>query len=56
MARNTKEISLIQIRQGNLSELPRALHQAEFGLGKDGNRLFIGNGENSILKKKKIHK
>lgn len=49
MARNTKEISLIQIRQGNLSELPRALHQAEFGLGKDGNRLFIGNAENSIL-------
>ena len=49
MSRNTKEISLIQIRQGNLSELPKALHQAEFGLAKDSNQVFIGNGENNIL-------
>lgn len=50
MSRNTKEVALIQIRQGNISELPKALHQAEFGLGKDANRVFIGNGENNILK------
>ena len=49
MSRNTKEVSLIQIRSGNLAEMPKALHQAEFGLSKDANRLFIGNAVNTIL-------
>ena len=50
MTRNTKEISLIQIRSGDLAQLPKALHQAEFGLAKDQNRLFIGNAINTYLK------
>lgn len=49
MTRNTKEISLIQIRTGDLSQLPKALHQSEFGLAKDANRLFIGNAANTEL-------
>ena len=49
MTRNTKEVSLIQHRSGNLAEMPRALHQAELGLAKDANRLFIGNEANTIL-------
>lgn len=49
MTRNTKEISLIQIRSGDLAQLPKALHQAEFGLAKDQNRLFIGNAINTYL-------
>lgn len=49
MSRNTKEISLMQVRQGNLSELPKALHQGEIGLAHDANRLFIGNADNNIL-------
>lgn len=49
MARNTKEISLIQIRTGDLAQLPKALHQSEFGLAKDVNRLFIGNAANTDL-------
>lgn len=49
MTRNTKEISLIQIRTGDLANLPKALHQSEFGLAKDVNRLFIGNAINTYL-------
>lgn len=49
MSRNTKEVSLIQHRSGNLAEMPKALHQAELGLAKDANRLFIGNAVNTIL-------
>lgn len=49
MSRNTKEVSLIQHRSGNLAEMPKALHQAEIGLAKDANRLFIGNAVNTIL-------
>ncbi len=49
MTRNTKEIALIQHRSGNLAEMPKALHQAEIGLAKDANRLFIGNAINTIL-------
>lgn len=52
MSRNTKEISLIQIRSGNMANLPQALHQAEFGLAKDTNRLFIGNAINNELAKR----
>ena len=54
MARNTKEISLIQIRSGKLSEMPKALHQSEYGLAKDANRLFIGNASNTLLKNRTI--
>ena len=49
MVRNVKEVSLIQVRQGNLSELPKPLHQGEIGLAKDVNRLFIGNPDNTEL-------
>ena len=49
MSRNTKEVALIQHRSGNLAEMPKALHQAEIGLAKDANRLFIGNAVNTIL-------
>lgn len=49
MSRNTKEVALIQHRSGNLAEMPKALHQAEIGLAKDANRLFIGNSVNTIL-------
>lgn len=54
MTRNTKEVALIQIRSGKLSEMPRALHQSEFGLAKDANRLFIGNAANPVLKNREI--
>lgn len=49
MTRNTKQISLIQIRSGNLNQLPEALHQSEFGLATDASRLFIGNPQSTIL-------
>lgn len=49
MSRNTKEVALIQIRSGKLSEMPKALHQSEFGLAKDANRVFLGNASNTIL-------
>ena len=54
MVRNTKEVSLIQIRSGKLSEMPKALHQSEYGLAKDANRLFIGNASNPLLKNRTI--
>ena len=54
MTRNTKEVALIQIRSGKLSEMPKALHQSEFGLAKDANRLFIGNASNPALKNREI--
>ena len=54
MTRNTKEVALIQIRSGKLSEMPKALHQSEFGLAKDSNRLFIGNASNTLLKNRTI--
>ena len=43
MARNTKEIALIQIRSGKLAQIPEALNQSEFGLAYDANRLLILN-------------
>ena len=54
MTRNTKEVALIQIRSGKLSEMPKALHQSEYGLAKDANRLFIGNASNPLLKNRTI--
>jgi hypothetical protein len=48
--RNTKEISLMEVRNGRESELPEALHPAEFGFAVDTNRLFIGNPNNPDLK------
>jgi hypothetical protein len=50
MTRNVKEVSLIQIRTGDQANLPKALHQSEFGLAKDKNRIFIGNAANADLK------
>lgn len=49
MTRNTKQISLIQIRSGELNQLPNALHQSEFGLATDASRLFIGNPLSTAL-------
>lgn len=54
MTRNTKEVALIQIRSGKLSEMPKALHQSEFGLAKDANRLFIGNEAHPLLKNRTV--
>lgn len=49
MAKNTKQIALIQHRRGKLSELPAQLNEAEFGLATDTNELFIGNPTNPAL-------
>ena len=49
MAKNTKQIALIQHRRGQLSELPTQLNEGEFGLALDTNQLFIGNSTNKKL-------
>ena len=49
MAKNTKQIALIQHRRGQLSELPTQLNEGEFGLALDTNKLFIGNSTNIKL-------
>nr|DAV04558.1 MAG TPA: Pectate lyase [Caudoviricetes sp.] len=49
MAKNTKQIALIQHRRGQLSELPTQLNEGEFGLALDTNQLFIGNPTNKKL-------
>jgi hypothetical protein len=49
MAKNTKQIALIQHRRGKLSELPKQLNVGEFGLSLDTNELFIGNPDNPAL-------
>ena len=51
MAKNTKQIALIQHRSGNLSELTN-LHESEIGLALDTNSLFIGNPNNPKLKER----
>ena len=51
MAKNTKQIALIQHRRGNQSELTD-LHEGEFGLATDTNSLFIGNPNNPKLKER----
>lgn len=52
MAKNTKQIALIQNRHGKLNELPKQLSTSELGFADDENRLFIGNPENPILKER----
>lgn len=52
MAKNTKQIALIQHRRGKLSELPTQLNEGEFGLAQDTNQLFIGNPTNKNLSKR----
>ena len=49
MAKNTKQIALIQHRRGKLSELPKQLNEGEFGIALDTNELFIGNPDNPAL-------
>ena len=49
MAKNTKQIALIQHRRGKLSELPKQLNVGEFGMALDTNELFIGNPDNPAL-------
>lgn len=49
MAKNTKQIALIQHRRGKLSELPKQLNVGEFGIALDTNELFIGNPDNPAL-------
>ena len=49
MAKNTKQIALIQHRRGKLSELPTQLNEAELGFATDTNELFIGNPNNPGL-------
>jgi len=49
MAKNTKQIALIQHRRGKLSELPKQLNEGEFGIALDTNEVFIGNPENPAL-------
>lgn len=49
MAKNTKQIALIQHRRGKLSELPKQLNDAEFGFATDTNELFIGNSSHEVL-------
>jgi len=52
MAKNTKQIALIQNRHGKLNELPKQLSTAEFGFADDTNQLFIGNDGHPTLKER----
>lgn len=52
MAKNTKQIALIQNRFGKLNELPKELSLAELGFAHDTNQLFIGNSEHPTLKER----
>lgn len=52
MAKNTKQIGLLQQRFGKLNELPKQLVKAQFGFADDKNRLFIGNPEHPTLKER----
>lgn len=52
MAKNTKQIALMQHRRGKLSELPTQLNEGEFGLALDTNQIFIGNPNNEELSKR----
>ena len=49
MAKNTKQIALIQHRRGKLSELPMQLNEAEIGFATDTNEVFIGNPSHPTL-------
>ena len=52
MAKNTKQIALIQNRHGKANELPKQLSTGEFGFADDTNQLFIGNGDHPTLKER----
>lgn len=52
MAKNTKQIALIQHRRGALSELPYQLNEGEFALATDTNDIFMGNPNNPVLKER----
>lgn len=52
MAKNTKQIALIQNRFGKLNELPKELSLAEMGFAYDTNQLFIGNSDHPTLKER----
>ena len=52
MAKNTKQIALLQTRYGKLNELPKELSLGEFGFAYDTNQLFIGNSEHPTLKER----
>lgn len=49
MAKNTKQVALIQHRRGLKSELPKQLNEAELALTLDTNEVFIGNPNNPVL-------
>lgn len=52
MAKNTKQIGLMQQRNGKMNELPKQLDLASFGWAYDTNRLFIGNSDHPTLKER----
>lgn len=52
MAKNTKQIALIQHRRGKLSELPYQLNEAEIALATDTNDIFMGNPNNPVLQER----
>ena len=52
MAKNTKQIALIQHRRGKLSELPKELNDGEIGFATDTNEIFIGNASHPSLAKR----
>jgi hypothetical protein len=52
MAKNTKQIALMQQKRGKLNELPKELDDAVFGLAWDANRVFIGNLKSGSLQER----
>lgn len=52
MAKNLKQVALIQHRTGKLDELPKQLNKSEFGFAEDTNDIFIGNPDNPTLAKR----
>lgn len=52
MAKNTKQIALMQQKRGKLNELPKELDDAVFGLAWDANRVFIGNLKSGTLQER----
>ena len=52
MAKNTKQIALMQQKRGKLNELPKQLDDAVFGLAYDANRVFIGNLKSPALQER----
>ena len=52
MAKNTKQIALMQQKRGKLNEIPKQLDDAVFGLAWDANRVFIGNLKSGSLQER----